>query len=229
MPVFETSGGARIAITLPPTKWKEFEEAAEAYRQLQRERKVTDTRLRSLVNSREGAINADRMALAKSIREGKPDPGDKTVEKIEKEIQACKRRLEAIEHALDDAESELIEVVDDYRDDWLPETEEALAQAREEYAEKVEALAKARARVSAAWGLVHWVRHFPNAEVGAISYRVRGSVVGRLKGLNSDPYPFDQVIAALREDAEPAPLFSQVIPWGTSATEMLNARAQESA
>jgi hypothetical protein len=228
MPVFETSGGARIEISLPRTKWTEFEEAAEAYRQLLRERKVTSTRLRSLVNSREKAIVKDRAALAVAIREGKPDPGDKTVEKIEKEMQACKRRLEALEHALDDAESDLVAVVDDHRDGWLPETEEALAKAREEYAERVEEVAKARARVSAAWGLAHWLRHFPNEEVGAISYRVRSSLVPPLKSQNGDPYPFETVISALRDDAQPAPATPPVIPWGASATEML-ANAKESA
>ena len=225
MPVFETSAGRRIQLSLPRTKWKEFEEAAEAYRKLVREKKATSTRLRTLVGKRERAINEDRIALAKAIREGKSDPGDKAVEQVEKEIAACNRRLEALEHALDEAETDLIDVLDEHREEWLEEAKESLTAARDAYAETVEALAQAREKVSATWGLAYFIEHFPEE---VISYKPGTAVLPNLRAQNSEPYYFAQVVEAMRADAkeaEPAP----VIPFGRAADEMLDAQNGDSA
>lgn len=207
MPVFETSRGGRLDIGLPRTQWRELESAREAYEQLKRERNVTASRVLSLERKREKAIDADRRALAVWIKNGQKgaEPGPKEVEKIENEIRACNRRLEAIEDALDDAETDLIAVIDEHRDAWVEEVEDTHAQAREEYERAVEALSAARDVVSERFSLLYWLRWFPDEEKGAVSYRVRGSYVGKLIASWGDPYTFTQVIDALREDARARP------------------------
>jgi hypothetical protein len=202
MPMFESRSGRRLELDLPKTQWKELEEVRDAYEELKKERRVTETRLRSLRGERERAVLRDREALADAIRDGKADPGGKQVEKIEKEIRACTRRLEALEIALDDAEDDLLAEVDEHRDGWASDVEPALEAAREEYTQAVESLASARRKVSAKYALLRWVRLFPEEEM---SYRVRSSYVSDLKGPNGDPYMIDQVVQALRDDAQARP------------------------
>lgn len=202
MPVFETARGVRMEVTLPRPGWKELEEAVDAYEKLKQERKVTGARLGELTRKREQAIEADRRALAKAIREGKRDPGGKAVEQIEKEIKACNRRLEALEEALDDAESDLAAVVEEHRKEWSEEAEAEFLEAREEYAAAVEALNEARAVFAERRQLLAWVRRFPDEQTGSLSFRVRDSYLPRLSAPSVDPYTFSTVVEALREAAQ---------------------------
>lgn len=137
-----------------------------------------------------------------------PDPGEKRVEKIEKEISACKRRLEALEVALDDAEDDLLAQVDEHRDEWASEVEAELEEAREEYAKAVESLSVVRHKVSAKYALLRFVRLFPEEET---SYRIRGSYVASLKAPHGEPYLFDAVIQALTQDAQARPEVQRTI------------------
>lgn len=196
--MFETGSGRALQIELPQTGWDELEAVRTAFEELRKERRVTSTRLASLQSERERAVMKDRDALAQAIRKGKADPGGKAVEKVEKDIAACTRRLEALEVALEDTERDLIAVVDEHRDEWAGEAEDHLADARAEYAEAVESLARAYGRVSAAHALVRWARLFPEGET---SFRVRGAQLESLKAPHGGPYLLDEVIAGLRDDA----------------------------
>ena len=193
MTLFETQSGRGVDINLPHTEWEELERVRVALEDLKKERRVTATRLSSLSGERERAISKDRDALAQAIREGKSDPGDKSVEKVEKEIQACNRRIEALDVALEDTERDLIAVVDEHREEWAPEVEGALEGARQEYGEAIEALARAYAKVTSTYALLRWVKLFPEQEM---SYRVRGMKVNALRGQHGDPYLFDEVLGA---------------------------------
>jgi hypothetical protein len=198
MAVFETNRGGRLDIQLPPSPWPELKKVAEQYEKLARERRVTGTRLGGLEGERTRAIEQDRIALAKAIKDGKDDPGSKRVEKIEKEIAACKRRLEALEEALDMASGDLIATVDEHREEWSEEAQSELEAVQSVYAEAVEALASAREEVSAQYALFRWVRMFPDEP----TYRIRGSFLTTLRAQHGDPYFFSQVVDSLREDAQ---------------------------
>lgn len=222
MPIFETPGGSRMQLTLPQTEWPVLQEASNAYTTLLKERRVTSSRLGKLKSDRARAVEADRIALGKAIKEGKPDPGDKHVEKIEKEIAACNRRLEALEYALDAAETDLIDVLDEHKGEWLAQVEESATEAQAKYAEATEALASASHAYSMAVALRNWVRNFPEEET---TFRVRERYLPRLKRVNGSAFYVGEVLAALREDATPAepavipdavPLLS---PWASEATE----------
>jgi len=220
MPVFETPGGSRLQLSLPQVDWPELQEAANSYTTLMKERRVTSVRLGQLHAERDRAIEADRAALGKAIKEGKPDPGDKNVEKIEKEIRACNRRLEALEHALDAAESDLIDVLDEHRDEWLGEVGESVATAQAQYAEAIEAVAQASQSYAAAITLRNWIRSFPEEET---SFRVRERFLPRLRNANGSAFYLSDVLTALREDAQPHEPGQIVVPWGAAFEEAQNA------
>jgi hypothetical protein len=200
MPMFETSRGSRMQLLLPQSEFEELQEACKAYTDLMNERRVTGALLGKLEEDRSRAIEADRIALGKAIKDGTSDPGDKNVEQIEKKIKGCNRRLEALEHALDQAEIDLLEVLDEHRDDWVAELEAKHAEAQAVYREAIDALSASHAKVSQSFALLRWVKHFPEEET---TFRVRGTFLGSLKAQNGEPYWFDQVIAALVDDATP--------------------------
>lgn len=220
MPIFETPGGSRLQLALPQTAWPELQEASDAYTTLLKERRVTSSRLSQLKSDRERAIAADRAALGKAIKDGKPDPGDKNVEKIEKEIAACNRRLEALEHALDAAESDLLDVLDANRDAWVEELDEAVVQAQAQYAAAVEAAAAASHAYSTSLALRNWVRSFPDGET---TFRVRERFVPRLKNQNGGAFYVSDVLTALREDATPQEEMP-AIPWGAAYDDTIKAQ-----
>ena len=199
MPV-EVESGRRIDVRLPPSSpWSEFNDACDAYLELVQERQVTARRLSGLEGERTRAIEQDRLAYAKALREGKDDPGSKRVEKLEREIAACHRRLDAIGEAIDMATDELVASVDEHRAEWEAGARQLVDVAQREYAGAIETVATAKARVDTSFALLSFVAGFPESEV---SYRVRGSFVGALKAPNADPYYFAQVIDALRADAQ---------------------------
>lgn len=202
MPIFETGRGTRMQLVLPRTTWKELESVVEGYEQLKRERKVTEKALSVIEKGRVAVLAGHQIALANAIRLGKEEPEEPDLASLYKEEQAARRRLDAIEIALDDTETELVAVLDEHRAAWTEEAQATFEEAKAEYAEKVEALAMARLKVSAKFALLRWVRGFPEEEV---SYRVRAGYVGKLQSVNGDPYLFEQVIDALRDDASASP------------------------
>ena len=200
MPLPTTAAGRRLDITLPNTDWPELQERVDEHQRLVRERKVTGTRIDVLIQEREKAAHADREALAQAIRDGKKEPSTSAVEKVEKEIAACNRRLEALDVALGHAEDDLIGCLDQHRDDWTDEARQVLDKARAAYAEHVEALATIRKNVSERFSLVYWLHNFPDNDH---TYRVRPSHVPGLTAPHGGPYTFEEVLNALRTDANP--------------------------
>jgi hypothetical protein len=200
MPVFETERGSRLRVVLPQTDWKELTRAAEAYGTLLQERKVTESRLYTLRNEREKAERKDARELATWLKEGKKgkEPEPNAVEKIDKETRACERRLVGIDEALDDAESDLINVVDEHREEWKEAAEVELTSAYDEYAAAVEQLAEVHDRLSASLGLRSWLQFFPEDPF----YIPRGMLLPTLRAAHGDPYLFDEIVTALREDAQ---------------------------
>ena len=215
MPVFETSVGTRLEIVLPDTEWPELQEAVDEYRKLQAARKAAAGELDKLTNDLGRAVQQDRAAHAAAIREGKPDPGGKAVEKIEKDIIACKRRYEALDVALEDAEIELLDVRDKNNERWLEEIDGSLGQVREEYEGAIDALVEKRLALARSQSLRRWVVNFP----AQASYRFVVPGVRKIVSPNGEPYFFNEIESALRADANPPQPVE--IPWGMAATKSL--------
>jgi hypothetical protein len=199
MPIFETKSGRRLDISPPPPGiWEELDEPANVYRKLVQERKVTGTRLGGVRGQRERAIEAERAALAKALKDGTKEPDSSKSERLGKDIEACERRRAALEEAIDLAIADLIVATDEHREEWTEEVLEQVAEAQTEYQQAVEMVASASQEVLAKIALLRFVRLFPEDE---ISYRIRGSNVLALRSPNGDPYSLYDVLAALREDA----------------------------
>ena len=200
MPVFETERGRRLQIVLPRTDWKELTAATEKYADLLRDRRATESRLHTLGGEREKAERKDASELKKWLQEGKKgrQPEPKAVEKIDNEVRASKRLIDTIDDSLDDAETHLIAVVDEHRDEWKEAAEVELTSAYDEYAAAVEQLAEVHDRLSASLGLRSWLQFFPEDPF----YVPRGMLLPTLRAAHGDPYLFDEIVTALREDAQ---------------------------
>jgi chaperonin cofactor prefoldin len=221
MPVFETPGGSRRDITLPQTNWPELQGAVDAYATLKRELRATHARKSSLERDLEKIEQTATRALKDAIRQGKGEKEavakhDKELERVKHEIAACDRREKATNEALDEAESEIIMVVDDHRSDWLEDVAPQLDAALEEYRKTVEVLASQRDDVSRLYALRGWLRGFPE-EVE--TFKVGRGLLPKLRNPNGAPHYVHDVLAALREDATPEPPreiqpFQPLIPRG---------------
>jgi hypothetical protein len=195
-----TETGRRFNIAPPPPgQFEELDKAAETYNKVLADRKATGRRLGGLRGERERAVAEDRALLAQAIKEGKKEPTPSRVAKIDKEIEACERRMEALEEALESAVGDLILVVDEHRDAWAEDAFAQVVEAQAEYADAVATLDVAAQALHAKLALLRFVRLFPDGES---SYKVRGSFVLSLRGTNGDPYALHDVLGALREDAQ---------------------------
>lgn len=199
MPVFETGNGSRLELLLPHTKWPELEKAVTEYQVLLKQRKAAGHRMGALQAEQERVIRKDLELLKKALLEGTEDPGPKNEEKAKKESEAAKRRYHALDLALEDAEVNLIEVVDAHRDEWLAEVATKEEEARAEYEEAIEAVNVSRAKLARQRALRFWITGFPEYP----SFRVGFPPVRSLTAPHGDSYAWEQVIEALRSDASP--------------------------
>ena len=175
--------------------------AAATYARLVGENATVAAHLAELEASRPEAVEADRRAYAAAIRDNKADPGSKAVERLDADIAATRRRSEAVAVAVGVAQDELVATVEAQRKPWGADIDRQVAEDRAAVAAAVEALAKARDRLSDSLSLAGWLARFPHKTVWVPPARL--AAVGGLTGLNGDPYPWATVLAALRRYGDP--------------------------
>lgn len=198
MASFENARGRRIRLELPEVEeWPELTAAVAAYRKLLEERRLAGIRLGSLEADRARSVELDKRDYGKAIREGKPDPGTKRTDKIDRDMADTRRRLEAIEFAISDAEGELVEVVEEHRADWIADADRRIGATRAEYGQAVEQAMSAHQRVAHARALRAWLDGFPAQP----SFRVLVPFVDGLRTPAGERYPALAVWDALRQDA----------------------------
>jgi tetratricopeptide (TPR) repeat protein len=205
MPIFETPGGTRREIHLPNVEWPELKKAIDEYAKHKTRMRATRSRLGFLNGEKQRVEQAATVALKTAIRDGKGEKGvadkfDEKLAQIDSEAADCDRLMRALDQALDEAEADLILVVDDHRDEWLDELEGEVASALDEYRAAIEVVEKKRGDLSRVYALRSWVRGFPE-EVE--SFVIGRGVLPKLKSLNGAPYFVSDVFAALRDDASP--------------------------
>lgn len=193
--------GSLTPFRLPPESkvWDELKNPVAEYRKLVSDRHLAYTRLGKLENDRSRAIERDRLALAKALREGTEDPGDKAVEKIDKDMANTRRIIEALEIAIEEAEQELIGVVDDHKSAWLDDVDAELDADADEFLAKIEELEAARTKLTESVALKRFLNVFPEHGYTPGHWSVFGLI-----GQSGDPFRWDQVTEALRKDAEVA-------------------------
>lgn len=192
----------RQALDLPPNiDHPAVKKSAAAYASLQHRFEEAREKHYALEQSRVEVEAADRAALAESIRRSKPDPGAEALEKLEDEIRAAKREVDALDIAAGDAESELVASVQQARDEWLPKREAAVDTAREAIAAAVDQLAAALDTFATEQAVAIWLADFPQRRYSPV-----GSYVPALAQANGTPYRAAEVVEALRALGEkPAP------------------------
>ncbi|HWH36021.1 MAG TPA: hypothetical protein VNT56_11975, partial [Acidimicrobiales bacterium] len=106
--------------SLPPRidDLPEVATAAETFVALHAEAGAAWQQVRDLEDDRRHALEADTNAYAAAIRQGKPDPGQKNVTKLDAELLKARRRSEALKVAVEDAEEELRSAVASHRTEW---------------------------------------------------------------------------------------------------------------
>lgn len=193
--------GSLTPFRLPPESkvWDELKEPIAEYRKLVSDRHLAHTRLGKLENDRARAVERDRLALAKALREGGDDPGDKAVEKIDTDMANTRRMIEALEIAIEEAEQDLIGVVDDHKSAWLDDVDAELDTDAQEYLAAVAQVEEARTKLTETVGLKRFLNTFPEHGYTAGHWPVFGLIAQ-----HGDPFRWDQVVEALRKDAEVA-------------------------
>jgi hypothetical protein len=183
------------------TGWEELDAVTEEYRGLLRHKRAAARRMGATVRAQEEAVRKDLDALKEAIVAGNPDPGPKHEEKAKKEAEAAKRRYEAIDLAIEDVEIKLIDLIDANRDEWIEEMETKEEKAREVFALAIDELGAHRMRLAYRRGLKYWLQNFPEQA----SFRFAIGPVLKLTAPHGDPYMWDQVLDALKSEADPAP------------------------
>jgi ribosomal 50S subunit-associated protein YjgA (DUF615 family) len=197
----ENLRGTLTPFTLPPKSqvWPELQGPIEEYRELIQKRHVEHVRLGKLENDRARALEADRRALAKALRQGGEDPGDKKIKEIDRKLAETRRTIEALEIAIYEAEADLVGVVDEHQSEWLENTTDEIAQVAQEYLVAVEAIEAAREKLISSVALKRFLHTFPEHGYQPGHWPVYGLI-----GRNEEPFRWDQVTEALRKDAEVA-------------------------
>ena len=151
------------------------QQAADEVRRLEAERHKAVTERGRLERARNGAVEADRLDHAKAIREGKPDPGPKAVEKADKAIVVAHRREEALATAAGQARAELAEAIRAERSELERVAEENVEQARERFRSALEGLVAEQRGLSEALGFSGLARRLPGDDLRAGQAHARGA------------------------------------------------------
>jgi hypothetical protein len=223
MPLFETGRGTRRELSVPSgTGWDVLDRAQSKHLALLAQQRLLFRKQGSLANKIRKLEEADRRAGANALFEDPnaelaPNP---QIEETQKELDAVKHRVTRLEGAIDQAEAELVSLIETNREAWAEEVSPQVDAAYADYAEKIDALEQARMLVSAKWSLYSWLRDFSSGDPKRASYKPSsGSYVLALKQLSGDPHLFATVVDALRKDVRPpdpgAP--ESFIPWGDTA------------
>ena len=126
-----------------------------------------------------------------------PDPDRGEIAKIDQAIANERRRVEALEIALDQAFGELVDAAEGARGDLTPEIAQLIAAARADERAAIDALRAARSRRGDFQGLRRWLDHFPDTlryQPGVSPY------LAGVKGQSGDPIAVETVLAALEAE-----------------------------
>lgn len=188
---------------LPPESrlWDEVKPKVAEYNKLVRDRLAAQHRLDQIARDRLKAEQLDQAALANALREGKPDPGDKAVKKLEKDEKETKRLFGALEEALLDVEAELAEVFEATRGEQHEAVDAEIDAASQEYIDAIAAMQSARWKLAEAVSMKRFLNTFPEDER---AWRPGEWAVYKLVAPSGDAYDMGKVVEALQFDVDVA-------------------------
>jgi hypothetical protein len=150
---------------------------------------------------RERAVRADRAALAKAIAAGEAEPDDSAVAAIDLELEAMRRRHEALSVAIKTTEDELAATLDSNRGQWTSKLAALVDEKREAAKQAFTAYVTAAQTLVELEGAARFVQSFPDGR----AVKLREPRLPGLLGRNGDPLGRSQVHVALAAALEPPP------------------------
>jgi hypothetical protein len=157
-----TRSGRRVALNLPEGSGLEEVEAARTeLARLNRARRESEERRRVLFNSREEAKQADLAAAGRAVRAGKKEPTTRAVEAVDEEISKLEEHLAAVDEAIDQVERELVEAVEQQREQRVAELDEQFAKELADWREGILERVDQLERINQVGSLRAWYRDFP--------------------------------------------------------------------
>ena len=146
-------------------RWRPFEQARQKLANVESRRKEARTREAELQSRIESEKRGDVKRLADAILNGSDDVAPPELEDLAGELREQRRLREALEQAEPQAEAELIRTVQEHRDQWIGEVDNAVAKAleeeREAFGKAMELAHSARSRRQRLETLATWVRTTP--------------------------------------------------------------------
>ncbi len=180
--------------------WPDIDTVIREYLRLTADHRTASTDLAALLESRPAAINEDRQTYAKAIRQGKNDPGEAALAKLNTKITASSRKVEALAVAVQAAAQDLADAVERRRIELVRDTDRAVLEDHAALSAAVAQWEVARGRLHAHRALRSWVRGFPTQTkyVPGMTPPLAG-----LTGRNGAPVSYAEIAQSLRQDAEP--------------------------
>jgi hypothetical protein len=188
--------GRRIALNLPAgSGLEEIEQARAELARLNRERRETDERRRTLLQAREEAAQTDLAAAARAIRGGAKAPKTRQVDTVDAELAKLEEYAAAVDTALDQCESELVDAVEEKREQRTRELGERLSDEQERWVELVDACMEQLAKINTTASLAAWYGGFPGPYP---AFRERSTGHLSMRGTGGSVYAPAAVLAELR-------------------------------
>jgi hypothetical protein len=117
----------------------------------------TEAEAGRLSQGRDEAQDADRQAYARALRSGDKDPGSKHFDKLERSLEAARRKAEALRLALQDLDTERRTLIDLHREEWRSEVADRLPEARQDLRAALSQMQAARSHLHQLQGVVGWL------------------------------------------------------------------------
>ena len=138
--------------------WPELEKAVEDFNRLKVDLDRTVAKVRELTEARRGAEDKDQRALAAAIREGKDDPGEQHVAKIDADIRNAERRRDALRFAIQEQAAVITATIDEHRSEWQHEVGSRIPKAQDRLSRAVAEVEAARGELRGLHGLSDWLQ-----------------------------------------------------------------------
>jgi len=137
--------------------WPMLVEIDAQIRKLGADYSHTEAEIGRLSQGRAEAQDADRQAYARALRSGDKDPGSKHSDKLERSLEAARRKAEALRLALEELDTERRALIDEHRAEWRGEVEERLPKARKDLRAALSSMQAARSHLHHLEGVMEWL------------------------------------------------------------------------
>jgi phosphoglycolate phosphatase-like HAD superfamily hydrolase len=193
-----------MAIEIPTAAPKALRDLGGKRDRLRQAAREATAELHKLELRLEAASAEDRQAFADRLARdvSASNPGGKAAAKVRQTIDEVKARKQALLVAVENAEREIATALGEHGRKWLAAAEGEQEKRRRRYEETVGALGVARKELDGQEVLVRWLRR-PEIPLGKLS-RPRPLSATSLKLQNGNLQTFEVVLAALRDDCQPA-------------------------